>query len=122
MTIFEPSMSKWGSSKVTAKVPIEYERVVATPKFKQRKVSVARDFPSGCGRTTVFEPLMSKEGSSKVTAKVSTEYERVAATLNFKRCKVSAIWDFSPRCGRVTTSNFELSRQIAIDQSSQDKS
>ncbi|KAH1097085.1 hypothetical protein J1N35_014006 [Gossypium stocksii] len=29
------------------------------------------------------------------------------------------VWDFLPGCGRVTASNIGLSRQIAVDQSSQ---
>ncbi|KAH1082222.1 hypothetical protein J1N35_021983, partial [Gossypium stocksii] len=36
-----------GSSKGSVKVPTEYERVAATPKFKQHKVSAVRDFPPG---------------------------------------------------------------------------
>ncbi|KAK5825599.1 hypothetical protein PVK06_020455 [Gossypium arboreum] len=39
----------------------------------------------------------------------------------FKRRKVSAVRDFPPGCGRGTTSDFELRRQIATDQSSQGK-
>ncbi|KAH1039222.1 hypothetical protein J1N35_040965 [Gossypium stocksii] len=65
---------------------------------------------------------ISKGGSSsKVLAKVSAENVRVASTPKFKRCRVSAVWDFPPGCGRVTTSNFGLTRQIAVDQSSQGK-
>ncbi|KAH1046893.1 hypothetical protein J1N35_037677, partial [Gossypium stocksii] len=37
----------------------------------------------------------------------------------FKQCRVSAIRHFPPGCKRVTTPNFRLSRQIAVDQSSQ---
>ncbi|KAK5842887.1 hypothetical protein PVK06_005303 [Gossypium arboreum] len=40
-------------------------------------------------------------------------------TPKFKRRKVSAVRDFLPRYGRGTTSDFELHRQIALDQSSQ---
>ncbi|KAH1039535.1 hypothetical protein J1N35_041278, partial [Gossypium stocksii] len=40
--VSELSISKGGSSKGTTKVPIEYEHVAATPKFKRRKVSVVR--------------------------------------------------------------------------------
>ena len=39
----------------------------------------------------------------------------------FKRRKVSAIQDFPPGCGRGTMSDFELHRQIAVNQSSQGK-
>ncbi|KAH1129512.1 hypothetical protein J1N35_000890 [Gossypium stocksii] len=49
------SMSKEGSSKVSMKVPAEYERDFTTPKFKQRKVSVVRDFPPGCRRGTASD-------------------------------------------------------------------
>ncbi|KAH1107280.1 hypothetical protein J1N35_011048 [Gossypium stocksii] len=62
---------------------------------------------------------MSKGRSSKVLVKVPTQCERVAATPKFKRRKMSAVWDFLSGCDRVTASNFGLSRQIAIDQSSQ---
>ncbi|KAH1098059.1 hypothetical protein J1N35_014980 [Gossypium stocksii] len=54
-------------------------------------------------------------------AKVSAEIERVVSTPKFKRRKVSAVRDFLRRCKRVTASNFRLSRQIAVDQSSQGK-
>ncbi|KAH1097363.1 hypothetical protein J1N35_014284 [Gossypium stocksii] len=54
-------------------------------------------------------------------AKVSAEIERVVSSPKFKRLKVSVVRDFLPRCGRVTASNFGLSRQIAVDQSSQGK-
>ncbi|KAH1039071.1 hypothetical protein J1N35_040814 [Gossypium stocksii] len=54
-------------------------------------------------------------------AKVSAEIERVVSAPKFKRYKVSVVWDFPPKCGRVTASNFGLSRQIALDQSSQGK-
>ncbi|KAH1064151.1 hypothetical protein J1N35_029138 [Gossypium stocksii] len=37
--VLEFSMSKGGSSKVSVKVPTEYERVATPPKFKQHKVS-----------------------------------------------------------------------------------
>ncbi|KAG4170475.1 hypothetical protein ERO13_A12G149450v2 [Gossypium hirsutum] len=37
----------------------------------------------------------------------------------FKRRKVLAVRDFPPGCGRGTTSDFELHRQIPVDQSSQ---
>ncbi|KAH1073162.1 hypothetical protein J1N35_025490, partial [Gossypium stocksii] len=37
---FEISMSKGGSSKVMTMVPAGNERVITTPKFKRRKVSV----------------------------------------------------------------------------------
>ncbi|KAH1114223.1 hypothetical protein J1N35_007601 [Gossypium stocksii] len=57
--------------------------------------------------------------TDKVIAKVSAEIERVVSTPKFKRRKVSAIQNFLPRCGRVTASNFGLSRQIVVDQSSQ---
>ncbi|KAK5840034.1 hypothetical protein PVK06_008901 [Gossypium arboreum] len=55
---------------------------------------------------------MEKGGSSR---EVGTEAPK------FKRRKVSAVWDFPSRCGRGTTSDFELHRQIAADQSSQGK-
>ncbi|KAH1107060.1 hypothetical protein J1N35_010828 [Gossypium stocksii] len=56
--------------------------------------------------------------SDKVLAKVPAKFERVVSTPKFKRCKVSAVRDFLLGYGRATPSNFELSRQIAIDQSS----
>ncbi|KAK5771888.1 hypothetical protein PVK06_048143 [Gossypium arboreum] len=37
----------------------------------------------------------------------------------FKRRKVSVVRDFSPGCRRGTTSDFELHRQITVDQSGQ---
>ncbi|KAH1097402.1 hypothetical protein J1N35_014323 [Gossypium stocksii] len=40
------------SNKVMAKVPAGYERVAATPKFKQCKVSVIQNFSLGCRRVT----------------------------------------------------------------------
>ncbi|KAH1107876.1 hypothetical protein J1N35_011644 [Gossypium stocksii] len=55
-------------------------------------------------------------------AKVSIEFERVTATPKFKQRKVSAVSDFPLGCRRVTASNFGLSRQLAVDQSSQGKS
>ncbi|KAH1031589.1 hypothetical protein J1N35_043763 [Gossypium stocksii] len=65
---------------------------------------------------------MGKKGASvKVSAKVLAENESVASSPKFNRRRVPAIRDFSPGCERVTTSNFGLSRQIAIDQSSQGK-
>ncbi|KAH1056274.1 hypothetical protein J1N35_034339, partial [Gossypium stocksii] len=60
--------------------------------------------------------------SDKVLVKVSAECEHVVSTPKFKRHKVLTVRDFSPGCGRVTASNFDLSRQIAIDQSSPGKS
>ncbi|KAH1082212.1 hypothetical protein J1N35_021973 [Gossypium stocksii] len=61
-----------------------------------------------------------KEGASdKVMANVPAGYERIAATPKFKRRKVSTVWDFPPGYRRVTASNFELCRQIAVNQSSQ---
>ncbi|KAH1056328.1 hypothetical protein J1N35_034393 [Gossypium stocksii] len=63
---------------------------------------------------------MSKRDSShKVVARVSAKNVRVAFTPKFKRRKVSAVWDFPPGCGRVTASNLGLSRQIAVDRSSE---
>ncbi|KAH1091931.1 hypothetical protein J1N35_019188 [Gossypium stocksii] len=53
---------------------------------------------------------------------VPTENGLVVSAPKFKRRKVSAVRDFSPGCRRVTASNFELCRQIAVDQSSQGKS
>ncbi|KAH1122354.1 hypothetical protein J1N35_005514 [Gossypium stocksii] len=61
------------------------------------------------------------DASGKVMAKVSAEIKCVVSAPEFKRRKVSAVQDFPPRCGRVTASNFGLSRQIAVDQSSQGK-
>ncbi|KAH1114499.1 hypothetical protein J1N35_007877 [Gossypium stocksii] len=55
-------------------------------------------------------------------AKVPPENVCVASTPKFKRRKVSVVWDFSLGCERGTASDFGLSRQIAIDQSSQGKS
>ncbi|KAH1064036.1 hypothetical protein J1N35_029023 [Gossypium stocksii] len=66
---------------------------------------------------------MSIGGSShKVMAKVPAENVHIAFTPKFKRRKVSAVRDFPPGYGRGTASDFGLSRQIAIDQSSQGKS
>ncbi|KAH1031747.1 hypothetical protein J1N35_043921 [Gossypium stocksii] len=59
--------------------------------------------------------------SDKVMAKVSVEIKRVASAPKLKRRKVSAVRDFLPRCGSVTASNIGLSRQIAVDKSSQGK-
>ncbi|KAH1114781.1 hypothetical protein J1N35_008159 [Gossypium stocksii] len=65
---------------------------------------------------------MGKKGASvKVSAKVLAENERVASSPNFKQRRVSVVWDFLPGYGRVTASNFGLSRQIVVDQSSQGK-
>ncbi|KAH1097291.1 hypothetical protein J1N35_014212, partial [Gossypium stocksii] len=52
---------------------------------------------------------------------VLTVIERVAFSPKFKQHRVSTVRDFPLGCGRVTTSNFGLSRQIAVDQSSQGK-
>ncbi|KAH1121984.1 hypothetical protein J1N35_005144 [Gossypium stocksii] len=63
---------------------------------------------------------MGKGGASdKVMAKMLAEFERVVSTPKFKRRKVLAVRDFLPGYGRRTASNFELSRQITINQSSQ---
>ncbi|KAH1039206.1 hypothetical protein J1N35_040949 [Gossypium stocksii] len=59
--------------------------------------------------------------SDKVMAKVSAEIECVVSAPKFKCRKVSAVLDFSPGCGRVTASNIGLSKQIAVNQSSQGK-
>ncbi|KAH1107610.1 hypothetical protein J1N35_011378 [Gossypium stocksii] len=65
---------------------------------------------------------MGKGGSSmKEVAKVPTVTERVASSPKFKQRRVSVVRDFPPGCGRVTASYFGLSRQIAVDQSSQRK-
>ncbi|KAH1039076.1 hypothetical protein J1N35_040819, partial [Gossypium stocksii] len=65
---------------------------------------------------------MSKGGSSsKVLAKVPAKNVRVASTPKFKRHRVSVVRDFLPGCRRVTASNFGLTRQIVVDQSSQCK-
>ncbi|KAH1039709.1 hypothetical protein J1N35_041452 [Gossypium stocksii] len=63
---------------------------------------------------------MGKGGSSKKEmAKGLAVIELVAFSPKFKWRRVSMVRDFPPRCGRVTASNFGLSRQIAVDQSSQ---
>ncbi|KAH1097482.1 hypothetical protein J1N35_014403 [Gossypium stocksii] len=54
-------------------------------------------------------------------AKVPAVIEHIASSPKFKRCRVSAVRDFPPRYERVIASNFGLSRQIAVDQSSQGK-
>ncbi|KAH1083124.1 hypothetical protein J1N35_022885 [Gossypium stocksii] len=65
---------------------------------------------------------MGKGGSSKKEmAKVPAVIERVASSPKFKWRRVSAVRDFPPGCKRVTASNFGLSRQIVVDQSSQGK-
>ncbi|KAH1064113.1 hypothetical protein J1N35_029100, partial [Gossypium stocksii] len=66
--------------------------------------------------------LMGEGGSSKkVVAVVPSDNRVVLSTLNFKRRRVSAVRDFLLRCGRVTVSNFGLTRQIAVDRSSDGK-
>ncbi|KAH1097464.1 hypothetical protein J1N35_014385 [Gossypium stocksii] len=66
---------------------------------------------------------MGKGGSSKKEmVKVSVVIEHVASSPKFKQRKVSVVRDFLPGCGRVIASNFGLSRQITVDQSSQGKS
>ncbi|KAH1039152.1 hypothetical protein J1N35_040895 [Gossypium stocksii] len=66
---------------------------------------------------------MGKGGASdKMMAKVPAEFEHVVSTPKFKRRKVSTVYNFPPGYGRVTASNFDLSGQIAIDQSSPGKS
>ncbi|KAH1122032.1 hypothetical protein J1N35_005192 [Gossypium stocksii] len=57
--------------------------------------------------------------SEERSGRVPVEIENVISTPKFKRRRVSAVRDFSPGYRRVTASNFGLSRQIAIDQSSQ---
>ncbi|KAH1114707.1 hypothetical protein J1N35_008085 [Gossypium stocksii] len=69
----------------------------------------------------LLELLMSKGDSSRVAAKVSTVIERVAFAPKFKQRKVSAVQDFPPGYRRVTTSNLGLTRQIAVDYSSEGK-
>ncbi|KAH1073092.1 hypothetical protein J1N35_025420 [Gossypium stocksii] len=54
--------------------------------------------------------------SGKEMAKVTTRFEHVTSMPKFKRRKVSAIQDFPPRYGRGVTTDFELNRQIAVDQ------
>ncbi|KAH1039085.1 hypothetical protein J1N35_040828 [Gossypium stocksii] len=66
---------------------------VSTPKFKQHRVSVVRDFSLGCGRVTA-----SNYGLT-----------------------VSAVRDFPPGCKRVIALNYGLTRQVAIDHSSEGK-
>ncbi|KAH1107870.1 hypothetical protein J1N35_011638 [Gossypium stocksii] len=51
--------------------------------------------------------------------KVSTGSALAASTPKFKRCRVSIVRDFLPGCRRVTTSNYGLTRQNAIDHSSE---
>ncbi|KAH1122076.1 hypothetical protein J1N35_005236 [Gossypium stocksii] len=53
--------------------------------------------------------------------RVSTASALAVSTPKFKRRRVSAVRDFPPRCGRVTVSNYGLTRQIAIDHSSEGK-
>ncbi|KAH1031748.1 hypothetical protein J1N35_043922 [Gossypium stocksii] len=53
--------------------------------------------------------------------KVLAEIERVVSAPKFNWRRVLAIRDFPPWCGQVAASNFGLSRQIAVDQSSQGK-
>ncbi|KAH1107878.1 hypothetical protein J1N35_011646, partial [Gossypium stocksii] len=65
---------------------------------------------------------MGKGGASdKVMAKVPAEIEHIVSTPKFKRHRVLVARDFLLGCGKVTTSNFGLSRQIAVNQSSQAK-
>ncbi|KAH1122185.1 hypothetical protein J1N35_005345 [Gossypium stocksii] len=61
------------------------------------------------------------EANKKVKAKVSVDTEHLVCVPKFKQHRVSVVRDFSPGCGRVTASNFGLSRQITVDQSSQGK-
>ncbi|KAH1122052.1 hypothetical protein J1N35_005212 [Gossypium stocksii] len=69
-----------------------------------------------------LELSMGDEGAnSKMMVVVLAENEHVVSGLKFKRRRVSTVWDFLPEYERMTTSNFGLSRQIAIDQSSQGK-
>ncbi|KAH1107675.1 hypothetical protein J1N35_011443 [Gossypium stocksii] len=55
------------------------------------------------------------------SGRVPAEIERIISTPKFKQHRVLAVWDFSPGCERVTALNFGLSRQIAVNQSSQGK-
>ncbi|KAH1098413.1 hypothetical protein J1N35_015334 [Gossypium stocksii] len=69
------------------------ELMISTPKFKRRSVSVVRDFPPGCERTTA-----SNYGLT-----------------------IPVVRDILLGCGRVIASNYGLTRQIAIDHSDEGK-
>ncbi|KAH1032265.1 hypothetical protein J1N35_044439 [Gossypium stocksii] len=62
---------------------------------------------------------MSKDSSREVMTEVLARKGPEVAAPKFKWRKVSAVQDFPPGCGRATASDFELSRQIAVDQSNQ---
>ncbi|KAH1121717.1 hypothetical protein J1N35_004877 [Gossypium stocksii] len=53
--------------------------------------------------------------------RVSTGSALTVSTHKFKRRRVSTVRDFSLGCGRVTVSNYGLTRQIAVDHSSEGK-
>ncbi|KAH1039091.1 hypothetical protein J1N35_040834 [Gossypium stocksii] len=53
--------------------------------------------------------------------RVITGSALAVSTLKFKQRSVPAVRDFPPRCRRVTTSNYGMTRQIAIDHSSEGK-
>ncbi|KAH1091616.1 hypothetical protein J1N35_018873, partial [Gossypium stocksii] len=55
------TVSKWGSSKVSVKMPTEDESVTTTPKFKQRKVSAVWDFLPGCRRGATTDLGLNKQ-------------------------------------------------------------
>ncbi|KAH1056301.1 hypothetical protein J1N35_034366, partial [Gossypium stocksii] len=57
----------------------------------------------------------------ELMTKVSAGKGLEVAAPKFKWRKVSAVRDFPPRCSRATASDFELSRQIVVDQSNQGK-
>ncbi|KAH1046782.1 hypothetical protein J1N35_037566 [Gossypium stocksii] len=60
---------------------------------------------------------MEKESTSgKELATMVTGFEHVTTTPKFKRRKVLAVRDFLPGCGRGATIDFELNRQIIVDQ------
>ncbi|KAH1056451.1 hypothetical protein J1N35_034516 [Gossypium stocksii] len=128
-----------------ANVTTGFEHVTTMPKFKRRKVSTIRDFLPRCGGGVAVDfglnrqiaidqgkyslifgsgdyeylvlQMMEKGNSSgKEMANVTTGFEHVTTMPKFKPRKVSAIRGFLPKCGRGATVDFELNRQIAVDQ------
>ncbi|KAH1031492.1 hypothetical protein J1N35_043666 [Gossypium stocksii] len=53
--------------------------------------------------------------------RVSIGSALAVSTPKYKQCKVSAVRDFPSGCGRVTASNYSLTRQMAVDHSSEGK-
>ncbi|KAH1056117.1 hypothetical protein J1N35_034182 [Gossypium stocksii] len=74
-----------------------------------------------CGFWNIYITEASDNRTEGGHGRVSTRGALAVSTPKFKQCRVSVVRDFPSGCGRVTASNYGLTRQIAVDHSSEGK-